>query len=209
MVPLRQLKMTYGMQPVIVPEVEVELRSHKRLGIRCEPQLNKALHSGTIQILDKSSFAGLVPISGVGTSFAEIQELGNTYALHVGSGEAYSHAAAVQLGTPILSHDNQAVRILLNQNFQPASPVLRAFDILALSYQIGSITGIQADQFRKCLLAEREMLPAVFHNCGFEEGLPNFGCRIVDEEMLPIGFAQRDHNGAQLQMRVRRITPTH
>jgi len=77
--PLRQLKDAYGIQPAVVQEVDLELRWLRRYKDRFVPQLDKALKSHLLQILDPSYFQSLLGAAPVGASWAGFQSLGAQY----------------------------------------------------------------------------------------------------------------------------------
>ena len=43
--PFRTLRDRYSIQPILAPEVEIELRSHRRLAQRIAPELRRALQA--------------------------------------------------------------------------------------------------------------------------------------------------------------------
>lgn len=112
--PLRLLPARYSIQPLVVAEVEIELQSIPRFRKRIAPELKKALANGVLRILDQvvleAHFGG--PPAGslaAASAMTQIAALGREYQQHVDLGEAYTHAAAVTLGVPALSHDRTAL----------------------------------------------------------------------------------------------------
>lgn len=190
--PFRELKKSYCVQPVIVSEVEIEICSTKKFGNRFDAPLSKIISSGTIQVLDQTSLqaslVGPVSHSGVANAtWASIQSLGAQYRLHVGRGEAYTHAAAFLLGVPAMSNDRSALVTLETNQFAVPSPVLRGFDLLVFSYQIGMLTEAECDSFRKSLLQAREGIPSAFKAASFANGLKQFCPRLLDGSMPLLG----------------------
>jgi hypothetical protein len=133
---LRWYKVRYNLEAVVVPEVESELSWHMKFKGRFDPDLKKALASGLITVFDYTrpeQLSPFFPVLQVASATAQaIEQTGNDYALRVGGGEAYSHAACIHLGAPLLSHDKSAVNTLLYNSLQTAAPVLRVFDLVAL-----------------------------------------------------------------------------
>lgn len=201
--PFRELKKSYCVQPAIVSEVELEICSTKKFGNRFDALLTKAISSGTIQVLDQTSLQSYLvsPVthSGVANAtWASIQSLGAQYRLHVGRGEAYTHAAAFILGLPAMSNDLSALITLRTNGFAVPSPVLRGFDLLVFSYQIAILTEAECDSFRKSLLQEREGIPAAFKAASFANGLKQFCPRLLDSSKPPVG-AQHSSGPAYTQ----------
>ena len=77
--PLKELKAKYGIQPSIVQEVDNELRWMKKFKDKFVLQLDKALRSNTLKILDPSQFQSLLSTAPVGASWAGFQALGALY----------------------------------------------------------------------------------------------------------------------------------
>jgi hypothetical protein len=122
---LRELKQTYGVQPAIVPEVEMELSWTPKFGARFEPDLKKALSSGLLLSLDETSLQPYAPGPLAKVAIQSIQVLGAEHYKHADRGEAYTHAAAVHLSQPALSNDLSAIEILEYNGFAIPSPVLK------------------------------------------------------------------------------------
>lgn len=181
---LRWYKAKYGLEAVIVPEVESELAWHTKFRDRFDPNLRKALASGLIAVFDYSRPEQLSPFfPALQTAVAAAQAItqtGNEYSLKVGAGEAYSHAACVHLGMPLLSHDKSAINTLLMQNLQTAAPVLRVFDLLALAHGQGAMTTQVCNSIRQDLDRSREFLPKPFRHASFERGLSAFDQRLFE-----------------------------
>src|SRR5882724_8059256 len=92
--PLKELKAKYGIQSLIAQEVETELRWMKKFKDRFVPQLDKALKSTTLKVLDQPEFHSHLGTAPVGASWTGFQALGDQYQGYVGAGEAYTFAAA-------------------------------------------------------------------------------------------------------------------
>ena len=111
-------------------------------------------------------------------SWAAFQSLGALYYGHVGSGEAYTFAAALTLGMPALSNDFNAIRTLESNFHALPTPVLRTFDVLGFCYQSGCLELRVCEAVRSELLKNREGLPKAFMYASFQDGLKNFSPRL-------------------------------
>lgn len=198
---LRALKTTYGFQPVIAPEVEIEILSSRKFAGRFSHALRKAISAGTLVVLDAAGFASLLATSSelrsaaVGVSFADIQSLGATYNRRVDRGESYTFAAAVKLGQPAVSNDMSALTALDQAGCTLPPTVLRAYDLFIFAYQVSLYTETRCDDLRKALLAERsEFIPGAFKNSSFQDGLRKFTPRLVDTKKAEVG---RSYSGPQ------------
>lgn len=192
--PFQLLRSRYAIQPVITPEVEIELRSNRKFGRRIGPQFKKALVNRTLQILDRSLIeqhyeGGPAAALAATAALGSIAQRGKLYQVPADFGEAYTHAAAVVLDVPSLSHDRSALDALLAAGHQVPSTVLRCFDLLALFYQVGDLTAGDCDTFRAALQKESEWVPAPFKNRGFVDGLATFCPRILDGSVALVGVA--------------------
>jgi hypothetical protein len=110
-----------------------------------------------------------------------ISDTGREYNLIVDFGEAYSHAACVHLGAPLLTQDKRSIKTLLDQGRPTAVPVLRVFDLLALAFRRGGITEKACDTVRQLLNQSAEFLPPPFRNASFIKGIKTFDARLYDE----------------------------
>lgn len=191
--PLRVLRSKYSIQPVIVPEVELELRSNPRHGARITPELRKALSTDLLQVLTPQLLQtryGNAPNDALATAatMAQISTTGRHYQRYVDLGEAYTHAAALATSAPALSHDRTALTALANAGLPVPSTVLRAFDLVALCYQIQEMRGTECDDFRSALLTlPSEFIPVCFRHKSFVNGLLDFHPRICDMKHAPVG----------------------
>lgn len=196
---LRNLKASYGIQPVIAPEVELEILSSRKFAGRFAAALRKAISAGTIVVLDAQGFGQLLThdpslqATAVGVSFAEIQSLGAAYNRRADRGESYTFAAAVGLSQPAVSNDITAIRALGAAGLALPPKVLRAYDLWVFANQIAQYTDARCDDIRKDLLAERtEFIPKAFQGCSFQDGLRKFTPRLIDGNFARIG---RGHSG--------------
>ena len=181
---LKWLKAKYGIKSVIVPEVESELAWNVKFKDRFDKHLKKALSAGVISAFDYSRpdlhLSEILPLPQATITARAISETGLGYNLRVGRGEAYSHAACIHLGTPLLSHDRSAIITLLQHGLQTAVPVLRVFDLIGLAYRQGGMTMKACDSARQALSQSSEFLPRAFKHATFEHGLRSFEARLYD-----------------------------
>lgn len=190
--PFRVLRSSYSIQPLIVPEVEIELRSHKRLSSRIAPELKRALQNNLLQVLDKSileTHYGRAPSAPMAATAVlnQIKTLGKQYEKHIDFGEAYTHAAAIAMGVPSMSNDVSALKVLVNVGQTVPATVLRSFDLISLCCQVGAMSEHDCDQFRAALVREKEHVPSCFQHQSFGNGLSDFEPRICDVRYAPIG----------------------
>jgi len=178
--PLNILQKSYGIQPVIVTEVDLELRWLGKYKARFAPDLDKALKNQLLRVLDQPLFQSLLSSAPPGASWAAFQSLGSQHYRHVQHGEAYTHAAGVTLGLPVVSNDYDAIQTLEAQSFALPSPVLRGFDILAFCHDTGAMTLRECDDVRQELRRHNEGIPKPFMNASFGDGLKSFSCRLRD-----------------------------
>jgi hypothetical protein len=204
LIPLRSLRDDYGIQPAIVAEVEVELLSNRKYGAKVMQELRRALGNGTLEILDVGAMSKYVSSSVAKGVFGVYQTLGQQYAKVADLGEAYTLAAAVTLDVPALSNDITALRALDRHNHAVPSPVLRSFDLLALSLQTGTLAEKDCDDARKELRGRGEHVPAPFQNASFGDGMKWFCPRILDDEKPGIGMAPQPGPGYTAQIRIRK-----
>ncbi|MGH7205968.1 MAG: hypothetical protein ACREI2_07135 [Nitrospiraceae bacterium] len=194
--PFRILKINYGIQPVIVPEVENELRVHRKYRDQIEARLDKALTTGIIVVLDRAtiqaclaSSESAIPTAAAQSTMERIQSLGAEYNVPVDLGEAYTLAAAVVLEVPALSNDRTALNSLNNADLAVPSPVLRTFDVIAFGSQVHLLSEADCELIRKALIREGEWVPKEFRSSSFAAGLPSFCARLLDRSALAVGAA--------------------
>lgn len=180
----RWFKARYSLEAVVVPEVEAELSWHMRFRDRFEPEIRKATAAGVLRVLDYSKPEQIVSFlpspSAAEAASRSIIKTGQEYALRVGEGEAYSHAACIYLGMPLLSHDKSAINSLCLNNLRTAAPVLRVFDLLALAYQKEQLVVKDCDAIRQQLNRLNEFVPKSFRHAAFESGLRSFDQRLYE-----------------------------
>lgn len=196
---LRSLKTRYGIQPVIVFEVENELRQHKKYKSKVEPQFDKALSTEIIQLFDLSSLqsclkslSSILPPAAVQATWDTIQANGRQYEIRVGTGEAYTHAAAVSLQMPSMSNDGRAVNTLSNSGVQTPTPVARTFDVVTLFYQVEVLSLKDCEDIRRTLLQCSEGVPREFQNSSYSDGVTSFASRLLDRTVVAVGAESND-----------------
>jgi hypothetical protein len=187
--PLKFLKASYGIQPVIVQEVDLELRWLKKYKDKFVPQLDKAIKSGVLRVLDQAHFQSLLSDAPVGASWAGFQSLGAQYEGHIHRGEAFTFAAGVTLNLPVVSNDFHAIKTLEANLLTLPTPVLRSFDLLTFSYQIGHLDLKTCENIRTELLKNGEGLPSAFMHSSFGDGAKNFRPRLHDGVAPPAAGA--------------------
>lgn len=187
--PIRELKRSYAVQPVITPEVEIELRSVTKYAKRIDAPLTKALKNGVIRVLSQHVLREIYP-SAADALYPAIQSLGARYRI-VGAGEAYSHATAVTLQIPVLSNDQMALGLLTQRGFAVGVPTLSAFDLVLFGYQIGCLREADCDSFKYQMLERErnEFIPREFRHSSVNDGLRKFVPRLLDGDLDPIGAA--------------------
>jgi hypothetical protein len=176
--PFRHLKDVYGIQPTIVQEVDLELRWLGKYKDKFVPQLEKALKSNVLCILEPAYFQSLLGTAPVGASWPSFQSLGAQHEGYIGRGEAYTFAAALTFGVPAVSNDFSAIRTLEANLLTLPAPVLRGFDLLAFCYHSGCLGLKECDAVRSELSKIGEGMPKPFVNASFENGLKKFSPRL-------------------------------
>lgn len=185
---LRWLRSRYGVQPIVSPEVELELRSHRRHGPQIDADLRKAIANGALVVADRAYVDLLAtPPAAADALYRQIQATGVKYALRVGKGEAYTHAWAIGLGVPALSNDEQAVRTLLGQSLVTAAPVVRFYDLVILGLQADFFTKGACDSIRSDLRNKDEGVVREFDAQSLDEGLKTFVPRLIDSTYPLVG----------------------
>lgn len=179
---LRRLASEAGLPCILVPEVEVELRSSKKFGSAFAGPLKKLLHSGKFKILD---YGDLQSLPGVGSkAIAQAVEVaiaakGRAYALRIQTGEAYSHAAGVSLSLPLVSNDHDAIQTLVEAGLPTAQPTLRFFDVLCFAHQKGWLTEAECNGVCKQLRQASEFVPTAFAQSSFKKGMAVYQPRLI------------------------------
>jgi hypothetical protein len=190
--PLGLLRSRYRITPVIMPEVEIELGANPKYGRRIAPQVRKALTSGVLKIVNSGLLeahygGGTTGSLAAHAAFTEIQRLGKQFQGPADLGEAYTHAAALTLKSPALSHDRTALDALSSAGFAVPPTVLRTFDLLVLFYQVGDLSEGDCDAFRQAMNVEKEFLPSPFKRTSFADGLNSFAPRLIDGTSPRVG----------------------
>lgn len=190
--PIKILRSDYGIQSVVVPEVELEVLAPRRI-TPAGAALKKARGNGLIRVLDEPTYRQLLGESeslraeAAGTSYADIQIRGNEYNRRVDTGEAYAFAAALTLHQPAVSHDMNAISTLLGAHLPVPFVVLRAFDLVVFAHQIGKMSEQDCDRFRKTLVQLDEWIPSPQRDKSFRDGLARFEPRLIDSTRAIVG----------------------
>lgn len=190
--PLKTLKSDYGIQSVVVPEVEVEVLSSKRF-CQVASTLKKATGNRLIEVLDEPTYFSLLGSNealradAVGTSYSDIQLRGRDYNRRVDTGEAYTFGAALTLHQPAVSHDWNAMKTLMRTKVPVPFCVLRAWDLIVFAHQIGLMSEKDCDRFRKILVQAEEHIPRDQQGKSFRDGLKVFQPRLIDSTQEIVG----------------------
>jgi hypothetical protein len=150
---------------------------------RFEPALEKALKSGTIMVLDRRTFEGMRCSDN--QRFEDFTSLAKSYDGPVGTGEAYTHAAAIVLRVASLSNDKSALDVLLKSARNVPDTVLRTMDLIAFAYYADILPVKDCEAFRDCMFAdtrEKPAMPKIFQNTSFAKGVTNFAHRLCDSQ---------------------------
>jgi hypothetical protein len=200
---LRQLRDIYGIQPMVVAEIEMDVRRRPKLQKGMGAGFKKALGNGTLVLLDATQFNSMSGLTR-NTTWADIQARGRRYNVWggLGSGEAYTHAAAYSMGIPAMSNDWAAICLMTEKGLDRPSPILRTFDLLCLAHQINQLAIGPCEAFRSDLLSEKEHVPRAFQNASFAGGLPNFAPRIQCANHSTIGRANPSLSGMDMTIRI-------
>jgi hypothetical protein len=197
--PLKLLKSSYGIQTVITEPVEVELR--RLMGtVRfrdAKHVLIRALSTGLLKTLDRSLLSSLVG-SQAPSMFASIEREGEQLRRYgVGAGEAFSHAACMALGLPVLSNDTTAIRNLLSQHVPLQTPFLRSYDVLVFGVQIGNLSHNDCDATRQNLTKRGDGVHPCFRGRSFTDSLPYFYPRLIDggQPIIGCNHPVEEHDG--------------
>jgi hypothetical protein len=187
---VKVLKTDYGLPVCIHDAVEGELRFHAEKKFkRLAKPINKALDSDALRLLTPDSLAEWGFLDAEKT-LDGIGRLGKKYGDYVDRGEAYSYAMANLLRAPILSNDASALADLVDGRITVPAHTLRAFDFFVFGCQTARLSARDCDVIRKTLVSENEFVPHCFKRSSFEDGLPNFFARLLDQDCSPIGSTQ-------------------
>ena len=180
---LKKFKKLYGIQCVITESVEVELHGPRmKNSALFLPQVRKALQNNALMVLDQHS-VGSFTSNDPHTTYLSIQVMGRKNNLHLGKGEAYSHAAGVVLRVPVMSNDMKAIVVADRTGLPTGKPTIRAYDLFVLFHQIGELSSGDCDEIRKTLTAVKETPHSSFSGRKFDEGLLRFHPRVVDSHV--------------------------
>jgi hypothetical protein len=168
----------FGVSSFIMSEVDIEVRSNKKLGAIVRIPLDSALKSGYLKILSSSDLERLSSGMSAPVSLADIRRLGKDYALYVGTGEAYTHAAGILLDTPTVSNDMNAILTLESNGKQLPPKVFRSYDMFAFLYYEGYLDIRKAEQILKLLKTQIEWIPKSLVHSSFEDGIRGINCRL-------------------------------
>jgi hypothetical protein len=194
--PLKTLKSNYGIQSVVVPEVEAEILSSRRFA-HLSPSFKKTVSTSVIEVLHPQAYLRLLSDNkvlqsdAVGTSYADIQSLGARYNQRVDTGEAYTFAAAITLRQPAVSHDMSAMKTLMSASLPLPFSVLRSYDVIVFAHQVGLMSEKECDRFKKTLVQDREFVPREQSAASFRNGLSLFEPRLVDSSKPTVGVPPR------------------
>jgi hypothetical protein len=141
--------------------------------------------------LDQSVVAEIVGVDKAPDALKRIEDSADElYRLGVGEGEAYSHAASMELTAPVLSNDKKAIKDLLNQQIPLLQPYhLRFYDLMVFAVQTGHLTHNNCDATRQSLTTRGENIEKCFMGRSFSDGLPNFYSRLACGNAPVIGSA--------------------
>ena len=182
---LKWLRSRYGLASIVVPEVELEIVWHKKFSSQFEHHFKKAVTAGAITVFDYSRPELHLPPQQAAAAVRSILATGRIYARRLGDGEAYSHAACIHLGMPLLSHDMSAIETLSALRLDTAAPVLRVFDLVALAYEHNNLAERDCDAVRQTLSKAKEFLPRPFKRASFRDGLKNYDQRLLEGPPSP------------------------
>lgn len=169
----------FGVRSYLMNEVDVELRSNKKFGALIKPHLEKTLKNGSLKLLSAADLDSLAAEQSSPISLSDIRTLGREYALDVGTGEAYTHAAGILLNTPTVSNDMNAIRTLEMKGKELPPTILRSFDIFGFLLSEGCIDTQAAERILKELKAQGEWMPPGLRNSSFSAGLATIHCRLA------------------------------
>ena len=180
-----------GVRPAVVPEVESEVRWHRKFKDAFEDRFQKTVGSGRLFVLDDEAVRRLFreracPPSALDVQMAALDQTCQAYSRHVGEGEAYTHAVAATFGLPVLSNDGKAIETLIGHGKQAACPTLRFFDLLVFARGCGWIDDAGGEEARTCLDGQGEHLPPPFRSKdSFATNWRAFACRLSSDVSHP------------------------
>jgi hypothetical protein len=160
-------------------EVEVEVRSNRKFGTIVKPPLEKALKTKALRLLGSADLEALSASSTSPVYLPDIREIGRDYALLVGPGEAFSHAAGLLLSSPVVSNDLNAIRTLEANGKTLPPTILRSHDLFGFLRAEAQVDTHTAGRLLKILKSNREWVPRCFEHASFEDGSRHFNCRLA------------------------------
>jgi hypothetical protein len=173
-----------------VPEVEIEVRWHPKFRSQFEPQILRAVDTGSLTVLGPAEVRKVlvsrgIPAAAIESQMRALAQRCEEYEIHVGQGEAYTHANAVTLTLPAMSNDGAAVRQLLAEGKLVSCPTLRFFDLLVFARTVGWISDDAGESARSYLDGAHEYLPPQFKNKNsFASQWAGFACRLSTDPAL-------------------------
>ena len=180
---LVHLLQTYGVRPAVIPEVETEVSLHRKFKARFGPALAAQIQRAHVTVLDRAKTRRLLVSRG--RSPAEIEEdfrslatRARRYQERVDTGEAYSHAIAVELRLPLMSHDWRAVQTLQEAGEAVAVPVARLWDLAALAWDDQVLDEKDGERAIDHLQHEEEGVPRPFSIVKFRDAIKAFPSRL-------------------------------
>ena len=177
---LKRLKRRYGIQPVITEAAEEELTNPKQpKSKQFLAAAQKAIDNGSLVVLEERAM-GAFTSNDPHSTYQSIQLAGQKYNLHIGRGEAFSHAAGMVLRAPVLSNDEKAIRVADRVGLKLAPFTLRAYDLFLLFHQNAELDDGVCENIRKKLASAGEEPPACVRNMSFADGLGRVFPRLVD-----------------------------
>jgi len=155
-----------------------------------QESFKKAVSNNTISLVDRQLLSGVLG-TGVDAILRQIDSEGQRLNLRVDRGEAYTHAAASVLGSPVATNDYNAVKRLIQDDEHIPRPILRFWDLIAFGHQIGQLDDSSCDKIRQILVSIDESVPQCFKGRKFGVGLTEFYLRLVDGVATLIGAENR------------------
>ncbi len=183
---LHAFKKRVQIQPGIVEAVEVEIRKSRKFQGRFTKELQKAIDSKTLLVLDVPALSSFAPVDARAT-YETIQSRGFELNAVLDYGEAYTYAAGVVLKSPVVSNDIRAVRAGKNAGLDLPEHILRLFDFIVLCHHIDEINSDRCDEVRKTLADKKEWIPLAFQHSSFQDGLGSFYPRLLQRSRTPVG----------------------
>lgn len=191
---LHDLRSLFGVSCWMMSEVEVELRSNKRIAGLIRPLLDKSLRNGLVKVITAGDLEDFARMDAVRpeVTLSEIRRLASELGHHVQIGEAHTFAAAYMLGSPAVSNDANAIRVLEANGMVIPPTILRSFDLFGFALQESIIDLKAAEAIRTDLRSRSEWVPRAMQNSSFEDGLAAFKCRLSTSLAISSGGSKWD-----------------